>query len=114
MKCIYYLSPSLKSTEEISNDLHAIGIDDWFLHIVSKDESGLSKKRLHSSNYLETLDLIRDGFIGAGLGFLAGLLLAWLAFVFKPFGPEMPIIAYLAIIFVVTAEYFHVTLVNAN
>jgi hypothetical protein len=104
MKCIYYLSPSLKSTEEISNDLHSIGIDDWFLHIVSKDESGLSKKRLHSSNYLETLDLIRDGFIGAGLGFLAGLLMAWLASVYKPFGPEMPIIAYLAIIFVVTAH----------
>ena len=55
MKCIYYLSPSLKSTEEISNDLHAIGIDDWFLHIVSKDESGLSKNASIPATILKPL-----------------------------------------------------------
>ena len=73
MKCIYYLSPTLKSTQNISDDLHSIGIDDWFLHIHNKDESGLVKQHLHSSNYLETLDLIREGLIGAGLGLMAGL-----------------------------------------
>ena len=48
MKCIYYISPTLKSTKEISEDLHAIGVDDWYLHIVSKDEGGLARTRLHS------------------------------------------------------------------
>jgi hypothetical protein len=102
MKCIYYLSPTLKSTQQISDDLHAIGVDDWFLHIVSKDESGLSKKRLHSSNYLETLDLIRDGLIGAASGFGAGIALALLTMAVQPFGPDIPLLAYAGIVFLCT------------
>ncbi|MDP3516122.1 MAG: hypothetical protein Q8S94_03050 [Pseudohongiella sp.] len=102
MKCIYYLSPTLKSTQHISDDLHGIGIDDWFLHIHSKDESGLVKEHLHSSNYLETLDFIREGFIGAGLGFIAGLCLAGLASITDPFGTPIPLIGYAAIVFLVT------------
>lgn len=102
MKCIYYLSPSLKSTHEISDDLHSIGVDDWFLHIVSKDESGLSKERLHSSNYLETLDVIRDGVIGAAAGFSAGVLFALLSMALEPFGPNVPLLGYVAMVFVLS------------
>ncbi len=102
MKCVYYLSPSLKSTQQISEDLHSIGVDDWFLHVVSKDESGLSKERLHSSNYLETLDVIRDGLIGAAGGFCAGILFALLAMAVEPFGPNVPLIGYVAMVFVLS------------
>lgn len=102
MKCIYYLSPSLKSTQEISDDITSIGVKDWFVHIHSKNESGIVKEHLHSSNYLETLDVIRDGLIGAGLGFLAGIVLVALTAVVQPFGPDMSIIGYLAIMFVIT------------
>ncbi len=102
MKCIYYISPTLKSTQEISDDLHAIGVDDWFLHIVSKDEGGLARARLHSSNYLETLDLIRDGLIGAGCGFVAGLALAGVSMTAELFGPDVPLLAYAAMIFVLS------------
>ncbi len=102
MKCIYYISPTLKSTQEISDDLHAIGVDDWFLHIVSKDEGGLARTRLHSSNYLETLDLVRDGLIGAGMGFAAGLLLAGVSMSAELFGPDVPLLAYAAMIFVLS------------
>lgn len=102
MRCIYYLSPTLKSTQQVSDDLHSIGVDDWFLHIHSKDESGLVKEHLHSSNYLETLDFIREGFIGAGIGFVAGLALAGLTAIAEPFGTAIPIYAYAAIVFVVT------------
>lgn len=102
MRCIYYLSPTLKSTHQISDDLHDIGVDDWFLHIHSKDESGLVKEHLHSSNYLETLDFIREGFIGAGIGFVAGLVFAGLAAVAEPFGTPIPWYAYAAIVFLVT------------
>jgi hypothetical protein len=102
MRCIYYLSPTLKSTHQISDDLHDIGVDDWFLHIHSKDESGLVKEHLHSSNYLETLDFIREGFIGAGIGFIAGLVLAGLAALTEPFGAPIPWYAYAAIVFLVT------------
>lgn len=102
MKCIYYLSPSLKSTQQISDDLHSIGVDDWFLHIVSKDESGLSKERLHSSNYLETLDVIRDGLIGAAAGFSAGVLFALLSMAVEPFGPNVPLLGYIAMVFLLS------------
>ena len=43
MKCMYYLAPSLVSTHQISDDLHDVGIDDWHVHVVSKDEAGLKK-----------------------------------------------------------------------
>ena len=102
MKCVYYLSPTLKSTHQISDDLHEIGVDDWFVHVVSKDESGLSKEKLHSSNYIETLDVIRNGLIGAGLGFTAGVLAALLTAAVQPFGPDMHWFGYVGIVFVIS------------
>jgi len=90
MKCIYYLSPNLVSTRRISEDLHEVGVDDWFLHVISKDEAGLKKEKIHSSNYLETLDLLRCGFIGANIGFIVGMIAVGLLMFFKPFGPETP------------------------
>lgn len=102
MKCIYYVSPSLKSTQEISDDLHAIGVDDWFLHIVSKDESGLARTRLHSSNYLETLDLLRNGLIGAAVGFAAGLAVAGISMSAELLGPDVPLLVYAALVLVIS------------
>ena len=43
MKCLYYLAPTLVSAHHISDDLHDAGIDDWFFHIMCKDEAGLKK-----------------------------------------------------------------------
>ncbi len=91
MKCIYYLTSTLKSTQDVSDDLHAVGVEDFYLHVVSKDECGLKKQQIHSSNYLETLDIVRDGFIGAALGFVAGLIGVALLMYFKPLGPDFEI-----------------------
>jgi hypothetical protein len=102
MKTNYYLSPTLKSTEQISNDLREVGINDWFIHIVSKNETGLSKKELHSSNYLETLDVLRDGGIGALIGFIVGVFAAGALMFFKPFGPNMPEYVYLIVLVLFT------------
>jgi hypothetical protein len=96
MKCLYYLAPTLDSTHEISDDLHAVGVRDLFLHVISRDEAGLKKQHVHSSNYLETLDLIRAGFIGSAIGFLAGLIGVGLLRYFEPFGPNVPSIVYFA------------------
>lgn len=98
MKCLYFLSPDLVSTRRISDDLHDVGIDDWFIHVISKDEAGLKKERIHSSNWLETKDLLRDGFIGANIGFILGVIGAGLMMYFKPFGPDMSGIVYVLII----------------
>ena len=97
MKCFYYLAPTLKSTHEISDDLHNAGITDFYIHVVSKDESGLRQQHIHSSNYLETLDVIRVGFLGAAAGFVVGLLCIEAMRYFKPFGPDVPEFVYLIV-----------------
>jgi hypothetical protein len=102
MKCYYYLSPTLAETASVTEDLRQSGVDDWFIHIISKNEAGLSRRRLHSGNYLEKMDFLREGLIGGAMGLLIGLagagLLAW----FEPFGPNVPMIAYLGVIAVFT------------
>ena len=102
MKTMYYLAPTLVSAHKISDDLHDAGIIDWFIHVISNDESGLSKEHVHSSNYLETLDLIRDGLIGAMIGFFIGVVLAGILMFIKPFGPNVPEVIYLFLILVLT------------
>ncbi len=96
MKCIYYLTSTLKSTQDVSDDLHEVGVEDFYLHVICKDECGLKKQHIHSSNYLETLDIVRDGFIGAALGFVVGLAGIAALMYFKPFGPdfEVPTLVY--------------------
>ena len=102
MKCIYYLAPTLASTSEISEDLHEVGLKDFFLHVTSKDEYGLKKQQVHSGNYLERLDLIRDGIIGAVVGCVAGLAGVGLLIYFRPFGPDVPTFVYIAIVALAT------------
>jgi hypothetical protein len=96
MKCIYFLSSTLKCTQDVSDDLHEVGVEDFYLHVISRDECGLKKQHIHSSNYLETLDIVRDGLIGAVLGLLAGMIGVWLLMYFKPLGPdfEIPTLVY--------------------
>ena len=102
MKTMYYLAPDLGSTDDISHELERAGINNWFIHIVSNDESGLKKRRLHSSNYLETLDLFRDGMIGGLIGFAIGILAAALLATFKPLGIELPGIIFFLIVTLLT------------
>ena len=102
MKCMYFLAPSLVISHQISDDLKDIGIADWLVHIVSSDEAGLKREQLHSSNWFETHDLIRDGFIGANLGFIAGVLLAGAVMFFKPFGDNTPNVVYVFVVGVAT------------
>ncbi len=98
MKCLYYLAPTLAETHRISDDLHDAGVSDWFLHVVSKDEAGLKREHLRSSNYLETLDVVREGVIGANIGFILGVVAAGFVMFFEPFGADMPAYIYLIIL----------------
>jgi hypothetical protein len=106
MKCIYFLSPSLSTTHEVADDLHAVGIKDFNLHVISKDESGLKRENLHSSNYLETLDVLRDGFIGAALGFVAGMVGIGLLMYFRPLGANVNVPTFVYVILVAAATLF--------
>lgn len=102
MNCLYYLAPTLVTTHQISDDLHAAGIKDFFLHVVTRDESGLKQEHIHSSNYLETRDLIRDGLLGAAYGVLGGLIGAGLLKFFEPFGPDVPPVVFGIVVVVIT------------
>ena len=96
MKCLYYIAPTLDSARHICDDLHAAGVRDSFLHVISKDEAGIEQRHMPAGNYLETLDLVRDGLIGTAIGFCAGLVGVGLLELFAPFGPNIPNIVYFA------------------
>lgn len=98
MKCLYYLTKTLHSTRKITTDLHQAGIDDWFIHVLSRDDAGLKKEKIHSSNYLEQLDILRFGIIFAFIGFIVGLIAASLVNYTDLFGPNIPGFAYTGII----------------
>ena len=106
MKCFYYLAPTLKSTLQISEDLHNVGITDFYIHVISKDETGLRQQHIHSSNYLETLDVIRIGFLGAFGGFIVGLICVELMRYFKPFGADVQVPEFVYLIVVALATLF--------
>jgi hypothetical protein len=102
VKCLYYLAPTVDSAHQISDDLHDAGIRDFFLHVVTRDEAGLKREHIHSSNYLETLDLLRAGFIGANLGFMLGVVGAGLIMYYQPFGDPVPGFVYAIVIALAT------------
>ena len=102
MKCLYYVAPTLDSTHHISDELRAVGIREGLLHVISRDEPGLSEQSIPSSNYLETLDLLRDGFIGSAIGLIVGVMGAGALKVWAPFGPNLPRLVYLATIAAIT------------
>ena len=85
MKCLYFLTPTIASTDRVSAGLHAAGIMDFYLHVISEDHAGLKRHQIHASNYFETLDIVRDGFIGAAVGFSFGLVGIGLLMYAKPF-----------------------------
>jgi hypothetical protein len=106
MKCLYFLAPTLASTHDVTDDLHAAGVEDFYLHVITKDESGLKQQHIHSSNYLETLDVVRDGFIGAALGFVIGLIGIALLMYFQPFGDHVQVPTFVYVILVGVATLF--------
>jgi hypothetical protein len=102
MKCLYYVAPTLAETHVIADDLHAVGVKDFFLHVISRDEAGLKKQHVHSSNYLETLDLVRSGVIGGILGCIVGMIGVALLVRFNPIGIDIPNFVLFALVGVAT------------
>ena len=102
MKCLYYLAPSLKSTQAVADDLNRVGVHEWLIHVIARDEAGLKREKLHSSNYLETTDIMRDGLIGAGLGLAGALFSLAMMMLFQPFGSDAPAVLYLFLLVALT------------
>lgn len=97
MRRMYYLTDNIDSTEQIANDLHREGITDWNFHVLSKDEAGLYKRHIHSANYIQKLDIIRNAERGALLGFAGAVVVTAYVISAEPFGPNLSGLVYLAI-----------------
>lgn len=102
MKCMYYLVPDAVASHQVSDDLREVGVEEWLVHVISKDRGGIRREKLQSSNWFETKDLLRCGFIGANLGFIAGVIGAGLIMLFQPFGVDVPGVAYFFAVMVAT------------
>ena len=74
MNVKYFLVPSLDSAKSIAEDFKHLGGSDFFLHVVSDNESGVKLAHLNTGNWFETFDLFRKGFIGLLLGLLISVL----------------------------------------
>jgi hypothetical protein len=48
------LASTLDSAHHISDELHAMGVKDFFLRVFSGDAAGLERQHMHPSSYLET------------------------------------------------------------
>ncbi|SFR77177.1 hypothetical protein SAMN05216203_2930 [Marinobacter daqiaonensis] len=72
MRRLFYLVDSIDSVDAISDDLDREGVGSWRFHIVSKNEAGLHRHRLHSASVLQRTDLMRflerGWLIGAAIG----------------------------------------------
>ncbi|MEH6825681.1 MAG: hypothetical protein V7629_17440 [Motiliproteus sp.] len=84
MKRLYYLTDDLESTGRISSELHQSGINDWHFHVLSKDESGLYRRHIHSATGFQSLDIIHRCEQGALLGGVTGLVLTSMLWLVDP------------------------------
>ena len=102
MKRMYYLTGSLDSTEQISNDIHDAGITNWHFHVISKDEVGLYRRHIQGANLFQKHDIIRYGERGALVGFCSALLATGYAMGAEIFGAGASGFIYVAIFGLIT------------
>lgn len=96
---LYYLTNSLNSVSQVSDDLHSLGITDAHIHALSKDEAGLYHRHIHSAHLFQHIDVIHSGEIGAILGGTISVVSAFALYLWMPFLSEpMP---YFLLLFVV-------------
>ena len=74
MKRLYFITDTLDSTESISNDIHKLGITDYNFHVMSRNEAGLYKRHIHSSNIYHDNNIVRQAERGGLFGALLGAL----------------------------------------
>lgn len=79
MKRLYFISHSLDGAEAISNDVHRVGISDYNFHVMSRNEAGLYKRHIHSSNIYHDNNIVRQAERGALFGAVFGVCMFMIA-----------------------------------
>lgn len=98
MKRLYFIVDDIKHTEQISNDIHKAGISDWHFHVLSKDDSGLYRRHIHTANIYHRNDLLHSGQQGLIFGVVSGILLLLGLHLFNVELPQyMPLILFVLV-----------------
>ena len=91
MKRLYFLANTLDSVSKISDDLHRQGINDWHIHVLSRNEAGLYHRHIHSTHVFQQNDVLHSGELGALAGGTLGLMIAMGLELLTPFGDPLPL-----------------------
>ncbi|WP_233448338.1 hypothetical protein, partial [Vibrio penaeicida] len=81
MKRLYYITKDLDDAEEISDEVHANGIDDHHFYVLSRDDNGINTHHLHGGASLETAHIIS----GTQKALIAGAVAAGVLILFLTF-----------------------------
>ncbi|WP_038143118.1 hypothetical protein [Vibrio nigripulchritudo] len=81
MKRLYYITKDLDDAEEISDEVHASGIDDHHFYVLSRDDNGIKTHHLHGGSSLERAHIIT----GAQKALIAGAVAAGVLILFLTF-----------------------------
>lgn len=84
MKRLFFVTKDLDDAEEISDEVHAAGIDDHHFYVISRDANGLKTHHLHGSPRLEKTHIIAAGERSALL-LIVPVLLATAVYFFSDF-----------------------------
>lgn len=80
MKRFYYLSDSLDELAQVEHELEDAGIDTAQIHVISRDEAGVDKRKLHRVQDFMRRDVVRTSLIGAGIGVVIASLILLVAY----------------------------------
>lgn len=58
MKRLFYVTNNLDDAEKISDEVHAIGVDDHHFFVLSRDEKGLKTHHLHGGKSLDHTEIL--------------------------------------------------------
>ena len=90
MRRLYYLTSDLESIVKVSNLLQQQGFSKWRVRVISKDESGLYRSHLQSTQIYQDNDMLHWGILGAFIGSIIGILVAFIFKIIDPFDISIP------------------------
>lgn len=80
MKRFYYFSDNLDELARVEKELENAGVATPQIHVVSRDEAGVDRRGLHRVQDFMRRDVVRTGFIGAGIGLVLAALILLVAY----------------------------------
>ena len=75
MRRLFYLARSVDDAEAVSKAVLQHGIRRSRLHVLAKDEAGLTRRHIHAATPMQQLDFIHTGLRYALLGVVGGFVL---------------------------------------